>query len=258
MCLNKELNRFPELRPQLGGRQYPTPPWVVSKARQAAIDALAGDERIRVPREWPAIRQTFAHVGFMKTVEAIQYAGPVGYYFLYLMDMEETYKRAFVKFFQGMEPLCRKVSTPEVRRTTRKKLTNAMFDLEMLLPHRWTSMVRHVMSDHAVDTLERCGPFVVHNMLCREAFQGVIKSLCRGRQAMASIRNHAKLWEASMIARRSMPETEWSVHANRSTADSQVIAGESASRFGLVAAPVGKKLRRKDLDQGSFRQVTPM
>ena len=185
----------------------------------------------------------------------MQYAGPVGLYFLLLMDMSEQYKQPFVAFFSAMEPLLRKVSMPDVRRKTRQKLTNSMFDLEMLLPHRWTSMVRHVMSDHSIDTIERCGPFAVNNMLCREAYQGVVKSLCRGGTALTSIRVHARLWEASMMARSAMPGVQWSVLANRSTVDSHNAASPSADRLSLAAAPVGKAVQRGGLDSASLKQV---
>lgn len=225
----------------------------MSRARQKAIDALANE--LRVPKEWPAIRRTFEHVGFMKTTEAMQYAGPVGLYFLFLMDMSEQYRQAFVAYFSALEPLLHKVSIPDVRRKTRQNLTDSMFDLEMLLPHRWSSMVRHVMSDHSIDTIERCGPFAVNNMLCREAYQGVIKSLCRGSTAMSSIRVHSRLWEASMMARSAMPDVQWSVLANGSTVDRHNVAPPSEDRLSLEAAPVGKAVQRGGLDRESLKQV---
>ena len=249
------LHRFPDLKPIPNGRggfSYPKPMWSVSSRCQERIDTLP--TLLKVPTEWPALRRTFAHVGFMKTTEAMQYAGPVGCYILRLTDMEASYKLKFTEFFSVMELLMRKASSPAQRRDARARLRDVMFELEMGLPHRWSTMVRHVMSDHAVDTIEKCGPFPVHNMLCRETFQGAIKGLCRGRQAMASILVHAKLWEASMQARMALSDTEWVVAANGSTVDGRSNTPSSADRFGLVASPSGAGTAGQ-LDRDSFKQV---
>ena len=132
------LGRFPELAPT-HKRKYPLPHWVVTMARQEALDKLT--TTLRVPTGWAPLKKMFRHTNFMTSSQAIQCVGPVGTYFIQFWDCMIEYRDLWIEYLLGMYGLKHKISVPEEREAMETKIRVSGTKLEIKLPTYWNTMV---------------------------------------------------------------------------------------------------------------------
>ena len=223
----KTVRVYPNSQPEryfLPARKYPVPPW------QASSGSI---------KEWPAFRSPFKHAGFLKTAEMLLLSGDAGAYIMEYIDIDASYAALFIRLFRMIHLLQYKDSTPGDRQTLSAGLPALMTELEMAMPIIWNTPVVHIFTYHTVDSLTRCGPYPVHNMLDIERFHTRFKSYARGtRNIMQSIRNHHGLAEVASGARLHIEEP-WTDGAARSTAAGHAARSAGALRTSRYAEALG-------------------
>lgn len=170
------------------------------------------------------------------------------------IDIAKEYAELFMRLFDMIKLLQFKESTPGDRQALSKGIPEVMTKLEMKLPIVWNTPVVHIFTYHTVDTLTRCGPYPVHNMLDIERFHTTFKSYARGtRNIMQSISNHHDLAEVASSARLRI-EQPWTDDAAKSTAAGHAARPASEMRTSRYVKALGSSRKRK-LSPEEFEQV---
>jgi hypothetical protein len=240
------LGRFPELKKlteqQAKARKlpmYPNPPWVSTKGNQEAVESIIS--HLRVPAGWPSLRKIFSHLGFMKTAECLQLAGPIGAYFFKQLDIDHSYRDAFIDLLYLLRTAMHKVSTPGDRAELLQSLAAVLTRLEIMLPITWNSTVIHILVCRTLAVIIEYGPYVVNNILDVERFHTLFKDMARGtRNVMKSILNHFLLLEAA-LANRLDPNVrvDWIREAPKGTVAGYAARLDSEDRQDRMWSPKG-------------------
>jgi hypothetical protein len=138
----------------------------------------------------------------------------------------------------------RKVSTAGDRDYVRKRLPIVMTRLELGMPTIWNTIVVHIFVFHTIQIIEAGGPFCESNMLDIERYHTLFKSLARGTNVMASIKNHYEILEACN-QNRLVEDMAWTSDARRSTPAGLAAKPDSAFKTDRCVAPLGASTNGK-------------
>ena len=138
----------------------------------------------------------------------------------------------------------RKVSTAGDRDYVRKRLPIVMTRLEMGMPTIWNTIVIHIFVFHTIQIIEAAGPFCEINMLDIERYHTLFKSLARGTNVMASIKNHYEILEACN-QNRLTEDIAWTSDALRSTPAGLAAKPDSAFKTDRCVSALGASTKGK-------------
>ena len=88
--------------------------------------------------------------------------GPVGCYFIRLLDVQDRYKELFCKLFRLLQIAKSKSSTAGLRAQLEMDIPNVMTELEICMPVDWNTPVAHFFVCTTVETILDCGNLNVY------------------------------------------------------------------------------------------------
>ena len=79
-------------------------------------------QKLKAPKEWPAIGRLFSRNNQLKTSEHLLFCGPVGAYCFQFLDVDDAIREDMIKLLKLMGVAMRKSSTPGDRALLRTEL----------------------------------------------------------------------------------------------------------------------------------------
>lgn len=211
-------------------------------------------QKLKAPKEWPAIGRLFSRNNQLKTSEHLLFCGPVGAYCFQFLDVDDAIREDMIKLLKLMGVAMRKSSTPGDRALLRTELAPTVTRLEICLPVFYQTMVMHYLVFHTLEQLETTGPFHVANQLDMERFQVVLKGCARGKKnVMTSILNNFLLLEVS-LSNRLTSTFDWTVTPTGSSTASYLAQRESKDKTDRMYTPKGK-FKRSTIETESFNEL---